>query len=261
MLQSIVFTCPSVSGYPYWQASNNPNYFSPVEFSSRTSQEESVHSKLPNFSQEIQQHIVKVHWSSSVFEEKIWSSDIILLALSWFTNWPTLISFWNLFLSAKWTELATAFLSIQYNAWNICWGLAAHLSSQHFSPACKYFQAVIGISLSSLKWFFSCGIVFRKCKCFPVRFWSKRNKDLILSRCYINNSCRWYVWFINIIHDSWKRWRRLIKFSFLKLIIITISLITVTRPSHKKSSTLHYMTLIKWFEFFSSLLALKDITL
>ena len=86
-------------------------------------------------------------------EEKIWSSDIILFTLSWFTNWPTSILLWNYFLSAKWNELATAFLLIQSNAWNIYWGLAVNLSSQHFSLTCAYFEGVIGISFSSLKWF------------------------------------------------------------------------------------------------------------
>ena len=45
--------------------SNNLNYFSLVEFSSRTSQEKSVYPKLPNVRKEIQQDLVKVLWSSS----------------------------------------------------------------------------------------------------------------------------------------------------------------------------------------------------
>ena len=86
-------------------------------------------------------------------EEKIWSSDIIFLTLFWLTNWPTLISLWNCFVSEKWTEHATAFLSIQSNAWNMYYRLAANLSSQNFSLVCTYLEGVIGISLSLLKWF------------------------------------------------------------------------------------------------------------
>ena len=86
-------------------------------------------------------------------EEKIWSSDIILFTLPWFTNWPTSILLRNYFLSAKWNELATAFFLIQSNAWNVYWGLAVNLSSQHFSL--EYFEGVIRIPFSSLKWFLS----------------------------------------------------------------------------------------------------------
>ena len=86
------------------------------------------------------------HWGVPLFlnEEKIWSQDTILLRLLWFTNWPTLISLWNCFLSAKWTELTAAFLLIQSNAWNINWGLAANLSSQHFSLTCTYLRVLLG---------------------------------------------------------------------------------------------------------------------
>ena len=80
----------------------------------------------------------------------------------------------------------------------------------------------------------SCGIVFTKCKCFSIRFRSKRNRNLTFSRCYAEDSTKRYVWSINIIHDRWKRWRKLALLSFFKLIItlyiiITISLITVIR--------------------------------
>ena len=33
------------------------------------------------------------------------------------------------------------------------WELEANLSSKHFSLSCTYFEVVIGLSLSSLKWF------------------------------------------------------------------------------------------------------------
>ena len=112
----------------------------------------SICSKLPSFGKDSQKNIVKV-LRSILKEEKIWSADINLFTLLWFTNWPRLISLWNCFLSAKWIELATAFLLIQSNEWNTYWGLAANLSSQHFSLACTYFEGVNGISLSSIKWF------------------------------------------------------------------------------------------------------------
>ena len=36
-------------------------------------------------------------------------------------------------------------------------------------------------------------IIFRKCKCFPIRFPSKRNRILTFFRCYINNFTGKYV--------------------------------------------------------------------
>ena len=75
-----------------------------------------------------------------------------------------------------------------------------------------------------------CGIVFRKCKCFPIWFLSKRKWNLPFSRCYINNLTWRYVWSTNITHDSQKRWRRILQFLSFKsvialYIVITISLI------------------------------------
>ena len=86
-------------------------------------------------------------------EEKIWSSDVILITLLWYTHWPTSISLWNYFLSTKRTELGTALFSNQSNAQNIYGGLAANMSLQHFSLTCIYFESVIRISISLLKWF------------------------------------------------------------------------------------------------------------
>ena len=152
-------------------ASNNLNYFSPVEFHCRASQEESVYPKLPSFSKDIQQHIVKVLKSSSdkKYKEKIWWSDIILLTLLWFTNWPTFISLWNCFLSVKWTEVATAFLSIQSNAWNMYWGLTANLSSTFQSGIHIFWECYWNFTfLVKVVSFY--GTVFGNCKCFPVKF-------------------------------------------------------------------------------------------
>ena len=56
-------------------------------------------------------------------EEKIWSTNIILLTMLWLTNWPTVMSIWNFFPSTKLTEFAT--FSIMY------YGIAANLSSHH----------------------------------------------------------------------------------------------------------------------------------
>ena len=133
-------------------ADNSLNYFSPVELCCRASQEKVY---APNFLVLVRtaKNILWKYWGVFLKEEKIWSADVILFTLLWFTNWPRLISLWNCFLSAKWIELATAFLLIQSNKWNTYWGLAANLSSQHFSLACTYFEGVNGISLSSLKWF------------------------------------------------------------------------------------------------------------
>ena len=106
--------------------------------------------------------------------------------------------------------------------------IAANISSQHFSLACTYFEGVTGIFSFPVKVVSSCEIVFRKHKCFPSRFWSKRNRNLTFSRCYINNFTRRYVRSINIIiQDSWKRWRRLVQFSFFKFMITVYIIITV----------------------------------
>ena len=158
-------------------------------------------------------------------EEKIWSSDIILFTLSWFTNWPTSILLWNYFVSAKWNELATAFLLIQSNAWNVYWGLAVNLSSQYFSLRVWGYHRNFFFLIKVVS---SCRTVFRKCKCFPIRFRSKRSKNLTFTRCYNNNFSRRYAWPINIIHDSWKRCRTLLQSSFVKFIIALCIIITIS---------------------------------
>ena len=66
---------------------------------------------------------------------------------------------------------------------------------------------------------------------FPIKFGSKKNMNSTLSRTYVNNLTGRYAWSINIIHHNWKRWRRLLQFSFFKFtialcIIITINLVT-----------------------------------
>ena len=96
-------------------------------------------------------------------------------------------------------------------------GLAVNLSSQHFGLTCIYFEGVIGISYSTLKWFRPVEKSLGNSSTF--QFWSKKkNRNSTFSRCYINNLTKRYVWPINITHYSWKRWRRL-QFSFFELII------------------------------------------
>ena len=78
-----------------------------------------------------------------------------------------------------------------------------------------------------IKVVYSCGIVFRKSKYLPIRFWSKRNRKLTFSRCYTSHFFGIYVWSISIMHDSWKMLRRLLQFSFLKFIIALYIIITI----------------------------------
>lgn len=66
-----------------------------------------------------------------------------------FTIWLFDLSWYHfeaVFFSAKSTELATEFLSIQSNGSNKYWGIGANLLSQPSSLTCTYFEGVIEIS-------------------------------------------------------------------------------------------------------------------
>ena len=52
------------------------------------------------------------------------------------------------------------------------WGLAVNLSSQHFGLTCIYFEGVIGISYSTLKWFRPVEKSLGNLSTF--QFWSKK---------------------------------------------------------------------------------------
>ena len=169
-------------------------------------------------------------------EEKIWLSDIILLTLLWFANWPTLISLRNCFLSKKWAEVATLFLLIQSNAWNIYWGSAANLSSQHFSLACTCFEGVIGIYISSLKWFLpmeqSLGNASASQSCSEVKvtaIWPSPGAILTISLKDMLGRSTLYLTVGKCGEDSFNSLS--LNLSLPSYIIITINLITVIRHS------------------------------
>ena len=63
----------------------------------------------------------------------------------------TVTSVWNCFLLVKWTVVATAFLSILCNAWNIYCGSEADLSRKYFNLECRYFDDIIFVFFSVWK--------------------------------------------------------------------------------------------------------------
>ena len=96
-------------------ASNKLNYFSPVEFSCRTIQEEGIYFKLP--SKNIEQVVMKVLRSSPVFKGRknliirYDPSYIVVIYQLTYTDFTL-----KLFTFCKIKKLATAFFSIQSNA-------------------------------------------------------------------------------------------------------------------------------------------------
>ena len=176
---------------------------------------ESVYPKLPNFSKNIWKHFVEVLRISTVFKQgEYLIISVILFTVSLFINWLTLMSLWDCFFSVRWIELATAFLSIQSNEWNTYWELEINLSSQPFSLACTHFEGVIGLTLSLLKWFIPVEYSLGNARAPQLSSWGeKKNRNLIFSRCYVNNFTWKYIRPVNIMHHSGKA-RKTSSFSF-----------------------------------------------